>query len=642
MRYKNLYKILLVLSLGLFSSCSDVLNQSPDGKISLDEVFQDNDKVSAYLNTCYKYMPGKGVLYYFWERGPACWCDEAWDADDIDVSWTSSAMFYNGGASAEYHPVWGVGVDYGQDAKTDHYWENYFTSIHDCAYFLANIEKATVNSETDRSRWTAEAHLLRAYYYEELLRWFGCGMPLVDTPYTYTDDFSTVKRASYYETVQFIMKDCEAALKCPDLPWRITTSDETGRLPKALAYAIESRMMLYAASPLYCGSDNYWEEAYKVTKAAKDGLKAQGFELYNTLHNTKTFYSKYSYFGPDDYALAKTSAMLNEYFCTDMEYSAAPIDRETIYQTQKKPGSSSSTIEGIGAVKGYKSGACPSQELVDCFETINGQTILNLDKPYNDEETHLDPNYNTANTMYDPQNPYVNRDPRFYADVYYNDSKRYGDWPFDETNEAYENAGGKKGFRTRRIMTYEGEPETGTSANGRTKTRTGYFIRKYTNPTVSGADLTSQACYKEFRYAEVILNFAEAAAHAGKEDEARAAVNEIRTRAGMPSLPSSLTGDALIKRIINERRVELALEEARFFDVRRLHLPNENLSKTDKWVTAAKITRNTDGSFTYARKSVNGNPRLCYSNKWLKTAIPLKEINNIISISGENWQNPGW
>ena len=212
----------------------------------------------------------------------------------------------------------------------------------------------------------------------------------------------------------------------------------------------------------------------------------------------------------------------------------------------------------------------------------------------------------------------------------------------DEPAGAYENAGGKIGWRTRLIMTYEGEPMTGTSSNGRTKTRTGYFIRKFTDPTVSAANYRSEANYKEFRLAEVILNFAEAAAHSGHETEARTAVNEIRSRVGMPKIPDSLTGDALLKRIMNERRVELALEEARYFDVRRLHSPNDDLSKTDKWVTAAKITRNADGTFIYARKAVNSNPRLCYENKWLKAAIPLAEVNRMISISGENWQNPGW
>lgn len=639
MKCKNYIYLLFIASCAILSSCSSTLDQAPDGKTTLEEIFKDNDKVAAYLNTCYKNMSGKGNMYFFWERGPACWCDEAWDADDLDVNWAGSARYYSGDASAANHPSWGVG---GSSVNTDSYWDRYFTSIHDCAYFLQNIGKATVTKESDRSRWTAEAHLLRAYYYAELLRWFGCGMPLIETPYDFTQDFSKVKRASYYETVQFIIKDCDAALACNDLPWRITTGDESGRLPKSLAYAIKSRMILYAASPLYCGDQNYWNEAYTITKDALAGLRAQGYELYNTLHDQNTYLNSNSYFGPDGYALSDKSAMYNEYFTNAMEYSSNPVDKETIFQTRWS--SLSFDVEGIGAQRGYKTGTCPSQELVDCFETLDGQPVLNLSKPYNDEETHLDPNYNTANTVYKPQDPYINRDPRFYADIYYNGSKRYCWWPFAETTESPENYPAGAAFRTRYIMTYIGEPRTGTAANGRTMTRTGYFIRKYMTPTTSDNNGTyrGEANYKEFRLAEMILNFAEAAAHSGHEGEAIIAVNEIRSRVGMPGIPSTITGQDLLNRIINERRVELALEEARYFDVRRLHKPDEDLTKTDKWVTAVQIIRNSDGTFVYSRKPVNNTPRQCYTNKWLKSPIPLDEVNRMIAISGDNWQNPGW
>jgi hypothetical protein len=140
----------------------------------------------------------------------------------------------------------------------------------------------------------------------------------------------------------------------------------------------------------------------------------------------------------------------------------------------------------------------------------------------------------------------------------------------------------------------------------------------------------------------MILNFAEAAAHTGHDDEAIAAVDEIRERVGMPDLPSNLTGQDLLDRIYNERRVEFALEEQRYFDVRRLHKPDEDLSTTDKWVTAANIVRNADGTYTYGRKSVNGNERQCWSNKWLKWPIPLSEVSKVQAITGDDWQNPGW
>lgn len=216
----------------------------------------------------------------------------------------------------------------------------------------------------------------------------------------------------------------------------------------------------------------------------------------------------------------------------------------------------------------------------------------------------------------------------------------------------YENYPGLSGVvRVRIIATWavdENDPSagsesrTGLSATARSKTRTGYYQRKFSHPFTGIGQSATNARYKDFRLGEVILNFAEAAAEAGHIAEALQAVNEIRSRAGMPDIPSELSKEQLILRIRNERRVELALEGHRYFDVRRWSAPDGNLAKTDRWVTAAYITRRKDGTYHYDRAQVNGNERKCYTNKYLKVAIPLKEINNIIEISGENWQNPGW
>ncbi|MCK9617763.1 MAG: RagB/SusD family nutrient uptake outer membrane protein, partial [Lentimicrobiaceae bacterium] len=134
----------------------------------------------------------------------------------------------------------------------------------------------------------------------------------------------------------------------------------------------------------------------------------------------------------------------------------------------------------------------------------------------------------------------------------------------------------------------------------------------------------------------------EAAAEADKLVEAITAVNEIRSRAGMPNLPASLTKDELILRIRNERRVELAMEENRYFDVRRWTLPTGDLSKTDKWITAMEITRKPDGTFTYGRRTVRADERKNYTNKFLWLPIPLNEANRLKASTGVDWQNTGW
>jgi hypothetical protein len=611
------------------SSCSDILNSAPDGKISLDDVFNDDEKTAAYLNTCYAYIPGEGNSYYFWMRGPVVWCDEAWDTDAEAETWLKSGKLYSGNVSAASH----FNTD-NPDANNGNYWNNMWAGIRKCSLFLGRIDKAAVKSEANRSRWKAEAHLLRAYYYSVLLRWFGCPLPIEREVYDLSYDFTTVQRSSYYEVVKFIIEDCDAALSANELPWRITTGGEAYRLTKAVAEAIKSRMSLYMASPLYSEGQNYWEEAYQINKQSLAALRTQGYELYNKINFPQTWDT------PDAFLPNDASKIFNEYFCNSMTYTASPVDKETLHQTPN--GQDWFNTDGVGAQNGYKSGTCPSQELVDCFETSDGQPILNLAQPYTDEITHLVPNFNPNNTLYDEQNPYENRDPRFYASIYYNGSKRRAYWAFDETSECRENYPASKGYRTRIIATWEGEPQTGIHATTRKATRTGYFQRKFLHPN-TGQEVVSIhfAQPKVFRLGEVILNFAEAAAEANHLEEARTAVNEIRRRASMPDLPAGLSQAQLILRIRNERRVELALEGLRYFDVRRWHKPDEDLEKTDRWITAARITRNDDGTYTYRRGPVS-KERYCWQQKFLWFPVPMNDVNIMLSLTGENWQNPGW
>lgn len=618
---------LLILALG---SCNDVLDQAPDGTVSYDEIFADHNKTGAFLNTCYEMIPVMGTRYFFWSRGPVVWSDEAWDTDAEAESTLSSGRYYNGDASAANHPLTNIS----DDAGNGDYWNRYWVAIRNCTFFLTRINDAKVNTEEERSRWKAEAHILRAYYYSELLRWFGTGLPIQRELYDMYQDFSNVKKDSYYDVVQFIIEDCNEALNSPNLPWRITASGESSRVTKAVAEAIKSRMILYGASPLYNEGQNYWEEAYTINKKALENLKSNGYALYNKVNYPQT------YMVPEAFIPNEKAAMFNEYFTQSVQYSATAIDRETIYQ-QKDGQGNIWHIDGIGSQSGYKTGTCPSQELVDSYETINGETILNLASPYKDEK-HLEPNYNTKNTLYDPANPYENRDPRFYASIYYNGSKRTAYWGFAETPDSPENYPAPAGYRARSIMTYVGEPKTGIDERDRAKTRTGYYGRKFLHPFAGDNNPVGGANWKTFRLAEIILNFAEAAAEANHKDEALAALNEIRTRAGMPSIPNSISLDDLKLRIKHERRVELAMEGFRYFDVRRWSAPTGDLSKTDKWITAAEITRTADGKYKYGRKTVRAKARACYTNKFLRLPIPLDEVNRMLAISGEDWQNEGW
>ena len=581
----------------------------------------------AWLNTCYEYIPEMGIKFHYWSRGLVVWSDEAWDSDE--GAGLMSGLLYKGQASADNHPIVNLSANFGNGD----YWNRYWAAIRKCAVFLSYIDGANVTSQSDKMRWKAEAHVLRAYYYSELLRWYGTGLPIVREAYALDTDFGKVVKPSFYESVQFVIEDCNAALAISQLPWRITTAAEAGRMTKAVAEAIRARMILYAASPLYNDGQDHWDEAYRITKEAVTNLKKNGYALYDKVNYPE--FKEATAFLPNDGA-----ALYNEYFTSTMEYTADPADRETIYQNKADQGAVFQ-MDGIG-INGDKSGTNPSQELVDCYETVDGEPILDLANPYEDE-MHLTPNYNSENRTYDPQNPYENRDPRFYASIYYNGSKRHCYWKVTEDPKCIENYPAEPGTRTRIIATYPEEPFTGLmgAGQGGQRTRTGYYERKflhpYAAPTYPGS---AGANFKMFRLGEAILNFAEAAAEAGHEDEAIAAVNEIRSRVGMPGLDAGLSGDELMLRIRNERRVELAMEGFRYYDVRRWSLPSGDLSETDRYLTAARVTRNGDGTYSYARQLVG--ERMCYQNKFLWLPIPLNEANLMTTLTGVNWQNLGW
>ena len=622
----------LYLAIGLIS-CNKALDMAPAGKIELTDVFADEEKVGAFLNTCYNFIPSKGVRYYFWSRGPVEWSDEAWDTDAQAEPTLASGRVYNGGVSAGDNPMeFLVSIP----AGNGNFWGRYWEGIRDCNLFLANISSAQVSSESQRERWTAEAHILRAYYYHELLKLYGAAIPILKTPIAFDADFSTLEKASFHDVAQFIIADCDTAIQSGALPWRITNG-EAYRVTKAMGEAIKSRISLFAASPLYNQGEDYWEEAYQINKASLANLRSHGYGLYTELHYPETYQSDISFFGPDNNRYA---AIYNEYFTKSMGFGATQIDKETIYETKDGQGNIWD-IDGIGSQDGYKSGTCPTQEMVDAFETADGQPILDLEKPYLDEQ-HLKPNYNPDNTTYDPQDPYKNRDPRFYASIYYNGSKRKALWNFAETPESHENYPAGIGNRTRIIATYEGEPQTGISLTRRNGTPTGYYERKFLAPNSGNDNPVAGAHFKLFRLGEVILNYAEAAAEAGHLEEARAAVDEIRARVNMPAIPAGLSKAELVLRVHHERRVELAFEENRYFDLRRWSAPDGDLSATCKWLTAAAITRNADGSYTYDRKLVRNTPRGNYSNKYLWMPLPLGEANRLQSITGISWQNAGW
>ena len=199
-----------IASVVALSSCSDALDMAPAGYIDMSTIWQDNDRVGAYLNAIYSgnYITDKGIgQWYFTTNTAVAMSDDAWDADaEVETSLNSSQA-YNGIASASNHPLTRAASGVARIS-----WGNLYEGIRKCNVFLTHIDSATVTEEKNRARWKAEAYLLRAYFYAELIRYYGSMAPIIKTATAYTDDFEQYAiKSTYRELVESIIADCDSA-----------------------------------------------------------------------------------------------------------------------------------------------------------------------------------------------------------------------------------------------------------------------------------------------------------------------------------------------------------------------------------------------------------------------------------------------
>ena len=602
MKKKLLYTCIaasFALSLG---SCSDVMDVTPDGRLSLEEVFANPDYTAAYFSQAFDNLPHKMMNYYWFDNLPSALSDESWSCDDVEGVGAINA--YKGPGSARENLF---ETCYNENFECQ-YWERYWKSIRTINVFLQNIPTAAVNSETDRSRMTAEAHVLRAYYYLQLIKWYGA-LPIIKVPFPDDVDYSTVKKSSAVDCLKFVVEDCETAMLCEDLPWRIVNDREFRRLTRAMAAAIRSQAALYAASPLYnTGGENLWDYAYEKNKDSYQKLKANGYELYTQQHHPEEYLNAYG-----------------EYFAQNATGGANPIDRETIW-LDIKDNWGMWWVWGLPIQSNYRAGCVPSQELVDAYDMLEtGKPVLDLKQPYLDE-THLQPNY-TEGSGYNPARPYEGRDPRFYATIIYNGASIY--------------VGNTKSV----VQTYNGG-NSELRDNDRRYTRTGYYLNKYRNWQAYSGLSGQDGKWKHYRMGEVYLNLAEAAIEAGHIDEGLALINDIRHRAGFdPSVDVTATTQEEARLLLrHERQVEFAFEEHRFFDTRRWTRNEEDL-ENEKFCTGMRAKR-SGLKLTYERFIVGSDgsspSKLSYKAKWHFLPIPIDDVSSLEDQTGDRWQNYGW
>ncbi|RYF25735.1 MAG: RagB/SusD family nutrient uptake outer membrane protein [Flavobacteriales bacterium] len=462
------------------------------------------------------------------------------------------------------------------DNYQDNQWANNYAGIRQVNIFVNNIDKVPLKGKLPNGTgfnvvWKSEARFLRALYYFELVKRHA-GVPLMgDKVYQLGDDVE-LARNTFEECINYIVSECDAIKNTLRTnPFDIGFIE---RPTKGAALALKARALLYAASPLYNG---------------------ENIDPSNAL-------TGYTSFSADRWQKAEQAALE----VIELSQFELVADFKSIFYTQgsrerifSRQGSNNTSVETNNGPVGYSVSlnngrTSPTQELVDAFGMANGLPIT-------------DPA-----AGYQVNNPYAGRDPRFYATIFHNGSQWLG----------------------RPVQTYEGGADK--PGGSKQQTRTGYYARKFMG------DFENQAKYAEvsrdfvlFRYAEVLLNYAEARNEylTAPDSEVYQQVELIRQRAGLNpyQLPAGLTKTQMRDIIHNERRKELAFEEHRFYDVRRWKQAETEFTKQ----VHAMVIYQTGTGTIYQKVPVL---QLGFTKKMYLAPIPFSEVVK----NRKMVQNPGW
>lgn len=583
MKISNIKSIFFILFIALISSCENYLDPGYDEYLNKSEVFTSYSYSLGYVRTVYSYLPGA-------DYSEAFISDEAKHTDQ-----KSSYIDMNNG-------VW-TSRDYIGAGK----WSHYYSGIRRVHIFLDNVDNAIFldpNSlkltpqvnDTLRKQFKGEVKFLRAFFYFELLKRFGdpsrnLGVPIVPEEVLNITDQVDFARNSYDSCVNYILNDCDSAAKVLPVKW---TGADYGRVSKAAALALKSRLLLYAASPFAnpTGDVEKWKAAAAAAKAVLD-LPGYSLIMPSTPGNLPQLFEKYTQL----FSTPNNSEVL----------FSGPVTQSNSFEEDNLPPS----IGGGGQFN-------PTQELVNAFETARGAVVNVAD----------DGSLTSTDSRFLATDPYGKRDNRLSLFIGVNGTviNTYN----NKINVIDSYVGGKDG------------PDLYI-----TSTKTGYYIRKFMEPTVdiwqSESRSVATHLWVHFRLAETYLNYAEAMAQAygvtnkpaGYTLSAYDAIKKVRDRVfGSTSATAALQTlavDEFMSRLRNERRVELCFEGHRFWDVRRWKLGEQYFNAPIHGVKVIK-----DGTtFTYNYFKVEDR---VFDAKMYVMPIPYDEIQKSKLLE----QNTGW
>lgn len=585
----KLRKIITVLLLACCATACDYLDKTPDEDLTIKDVFTRREWIRAYISNIYSWLPNEN---HFADdggfRNPF-----VGGSDEMEIAFGEA-----------YSHLINAGTWNSSNVGRVPIWTEAWCSVRCCNIFLANIDGS--NQDPDEIReWKGEIYFLRAFYHFLALRAYG-PIPLIDHVVEVEDDMSEILRQPFDRCVEFIAADCDRAAGC--LPPTRSTTDY-GRPVRAAALALKARLLLYAASPLYNGNPELaglkdpqtgeclipqvpdpekWKLAADAAREALDEVDGSGF-----------------------YGLYRSSS--NDPVKNYEEIFTVNWNREVLFG--KNLGDDLHHIWCSDPVSfGLPSIFNPTQEMVDCYRMENGSRPITgytgngLEPVINPASGYVEEGYAAAARAgrwpAGVRNMYVNREPRFYASINYPGQI----WKLNhELAFWYEGVDGKRNA-------------------GSDYCKTGYLMRKINNINITFQPWAVQKpVWIYFRVGELYLNLAEACnEYAGPGAEVYAALNEIRNRSGLDDLPEGLSQTQMREEIKLERRIELAFETHRFFDVRRWKDAPQTEARPIHSLDIWRGTQRQDDAF-YRR--IVCEDRIFESPKHYLFPIPQEEIN---------------
>lgn len=563
------------------SSCDGLFKDAPIDKLSEETIWENDNILDGYVLPWYRNMSNGFDVQIFtssWFKGKSRFY-MPWLADQVVIG---KKDMYRGPYSELL-----AGDNRFAYSMSHKEWLADYNQIQSVNRLLQNSSK--IDGKI-KERVMGEGYFFRAYYYYRLFREFG-GVLLINNLYNPLNESVKFPRASYEEMVAQIADD---ATKAAELLPAKNDNSNTGRITKGAALMLKAKAYMWASADRF---QNQEEEFMGFTDNKSAEMIQKAIEAYNELMGLKV-YSLMPAEGKSESEIAEAYTKI--FLTKNSSESILEVQHSNDGDFSNGFGHKLDRYAAPPSLQGTWAMFTPTQNHVDEYDMRDGKA-------------------------YDKDNPYANRDYRFYANILYDGAVYAG-----KTLEIHTTIKDGKKILGKDLQKYGADRRAGF-------TQTGYYMRKFLNPKQKiDEDKTygSSQDYIIWRYAEALLDYAELNFRAGNKQEALNAVNQIRKRVHMDELT-----DISLEKILHERRVELAFEESTYWDIYRLGIADKVLSGKTNPLKKMEIIKEDGKPTIYKVSNLNDKPEevRVFNPKYYYRAIPFSEVKY-----HDLKQNPEW